>query len=104
MALAPVRLDPFQNIVNVHWATKTHVAFQVSLTCENTHSANVACDSPIDEQGGHAYTSGYMDRTTFRYKTPPPTNLSTILVWDTKSETWESSDGTDEATISGVPE
>ncbi|RWO83179.1 MAG: hypothetical protein EOS18_06195 [Mesorhizobium sp.] len=72
----PVQLDPFQNIVNVHWNTMTHVAFKVNVRS----SVTVAFD-PV-EWAGEPYvtpitgTSIYLTAADLVYGSSPTSTFS----------------------------
>ncbi|TIM09127.1 hypothetical protein [Mesorhizobium sp.] len=57
----PVQLDPFQNIVNVHWNTMTHIAFKVHV------KSSVSVVNPGVEWAGEFYEliTGLEDDTDY---------------------------------------
>lgn len=94
----PVQQDPFQQIINVHWNTLTHIAFKV-----NVHS-NVTVVNPGVEYSGEFYESitaledaiDYLGTSELVYSSQP---ASTFEGWNGRA--WGP---VADPTISGFPD
>lgn len=74
----PVPLDPFQNIVNVHWNTLTHIAFKVHVKSQVTivnpgvewagefYESITALEDAIDYLGSSELVYGTQPASTFQ--------------------------------------
>jgi hypothetical protein len=106
----PVRLDPFQNIVNVHWPSG-HLAFVMSVKREweyfpvtfGEHQAFIdacfAAGGPvppppgppnppwIEVAVGQSFESTHVTQATYSH-TDPDNPASQFQVWDRQAETW----------------
>jgi hypothetical protein len=107
----PVRIDPFKDIVNVHWGIPfVYVALQRSLASTEAFSSGTF---PFGEPISGSFSNAYLDTTTIVSDSRPPSGaefpfIASAFVWKGEETGWVQIPAADstgsELDFAGIPE